>query len=139
MSVLHPNAKIALIRRAPLFSNCSRKELEAIAALADEIDLPKGKTLIREGERGREFFVLLEGEADVKKGRRTIRTMHPGDFFGEIALIANTPRTATVVAKTPLRTLVITDRAFRGLMDKMPELQGKVMQTIAERLNSTVL
>jgi CRP-like cAMP-binding protein len=139
VAVLHRNAKIDLIRRAPLFSNCSRKELEAIAAIADEIDLPKNKTLIREGERGREFFVLLEGQADVKKGRRAIRTLGPGDFFGEIALIANTPRTATVVARTPLRTLVITDRAFRGLMDKMPELQGKVMQTLAERLNSTVL
>ena len=139
MSVLHRNAKVDLIRRAPLFSNCSRKELDAIAAIADEIDLPKGKTLIREGERGREFFVLLEGQADVRKGKRSIRTMGAGDFFGEIALIANTPRTATVVAKTPLRTLVITDRAFRALMDKMPELQGMVMQVLAERLNSTVL
>jgi CRP-like cAMP-binding protein len=139
VSVLHRNAKIDLIRRAPLFSHCSRKELEAIASIADEIDLPKNKTLIREGERGREFFIILEGQADVKKGRRSIRTMGPGDFFGEIALIANTPRTATVVAKTPLRTLVITDRAFRALMDKMPELQGKVMQVLAERLNSTVL
>ena len=139
MSVLHRNAKIDLIRRAPLFSHGSRKELEAIAAIADEIDLPKNKTLIREGERGREFFIILEGQADVKKGRRAIRTMSTGDFFGEIALIANTPRTATVVAKTPLRTLVITDRAFRALMDKMPELQGKVMQVLAERLNSTVL
>ena len=139
MSVLHRNAKIDLIRRAPLFSACSRKELEAIASIADEIDLPKNKTLIREGERGREFFIILEGQAEVKKGRRSIRTMGPGDFFGEIALIANTPRTATVVAKTPLRALVITDRAFRALMDKMPELQGKVMQVLAERLNSTVL
>src|SRR3954454_2960510 len=139
MSVLHRNAKIDLIRRAPLFSNCSRKELDAIAAIADEIDLPKGKTLIREGERGREFFVLLEGQADVRKGRRSLRTMAAGDFFGEIALIGNTPRTATVVAKTPVRALVITDRAFRALLQQMPELQGKVLQTLAERLNSTVI
>ena len=139
MAVLHRNAKVDLIRRAPLFSNCSRKELEAIAGIADEIDLAKGRTMIREGERGREFFVLLEGQADVRKGRRSIRTMGPGDFFGEIALIANTPRTATVVAKTPVRALVITDRAFRTLLERMPELQGKVLQTLAERLNSTVL
>jgi CRP-like cAMP-binding protein len=139
VAVLHRNAKVDLIKRAPLFSNCSRKELEAIAAIADEIDLPKGKVLIREGERGREFFVLLEGEAEVLKGRRAIRKLGPGDFFGEIALIGNTPRTATVVARTPVRALVITDRAFRALLEKMPELQLKVMQTLAERLNSTVL
>jgi CRP-like cAMP-binding protein len=139
VAVLHRNAKVDLIKRAPLFSNCSRKELEAIAAIADEIDLPKGKVLIREGERGREFFVLLEGEAEVLKGRRAIRKLGPGDFFGEIALIGNTPRTATVVARTPVRALVITDRAFRALLEKMPELQVKVMQTLAERLNSTVL
>jgi CRP-like cAMP-binding protein len=139
VAVLHRNAKIDLIRRAPLFSNCSRKELESVAHIADEIDLPKGKQLIREGERGREFFVLLDGTADVLKGNRQIRTMGPGDFFGEIALIADTPRTATVVAKTPLRALVITDRAFRTLLEQQPQLQLKVLQALAERLNSAVL
>jgi CRP-like cAMP-binding protein len=139
MAVLHRNTKIDLIRRAPLFSNCSKKELEAIAGIADEIDLPKGKTLIREGERGREFFVLLEGTADVFKGKRKISTMGPGDFFGEIALISDSPRTATVVARTPLRALVITDRAFRTLLEQQPQLQVKVLQALAERLNSAVL
>ena len=133
------SSKIDILNRVPLFAGCSKRGMKEIAKIADEIDLAEGKDLTRLGESGREFFVLLEGEADVKKGKRSIRTMHAGDFFGEIALVANTPRTATVVAKTPLRTLVITDRAFRGLMDKMPTLQGKVLQVLAERLNSTVL
>jgi CRP-like cAMP-binding protein len=138
MAVLHRNTKIDLIRRAPLFSNASRKELESIAGIADEIDLPKGKVLIREGERGREFFVLLEGTAEVLKGKRKIRDMGSGDFFGEIALISDTPRTATVIARTPLRALVITDRAFRTLLEQQPQLQVKVLQALAERLNSAV-
>jgi CRP/FNR family transcriptional regulator, cyclic AMP receptor protein len=138
VAVLHRNTKIDLIRRAPLFSNASKKELESIAAIADEIDLPKGKVLIREGERGREFFVLLEGTAEVLKGKRKIRDMGPGDFFGEIALISDVPRTATVVARTPLRALVITDRAFRTLLEQQPQLQVKVLQALAERLNSAV-
>ena len=139
MAVLHRNAKVDLIRRAPLFSNCSRKELEEVAGIADEIDLAKGRTLIREGDRGREFFVLLEGTAEVRKGKRAIRNLGAGDFFGEIALIANTPRTATVVARTPVRALVITDRAFRTLLERMPGMQLKVLEALAERLNSTVL
>ena len=139
MTVLHRNAKVDVLRRVPLFSACSKRQLEAVASIADEIDLPAGKVLIREGERGREFFVLLDGEAEVTQGGQQIRTLGPGDFFGEIALISNTPRTATVVAETPLRALVITDRAFRTLLERMPELQPRVMQALAERLNASVL
>jgi CRP/FNR family transcriptional regulator, cyclic AMP receptor protein len=139
VGVLHKNAKVDVLRRVPLFSACSKRQLEAIAGIADEIDLPAGKVLIREGDRGREFFVLLEGEAEVKQGGRTIRTLYAGDFFGEIALISRTPRTATVTARTPIRALVITDRAFRTLLERMPDLQPAVMQALADRLNVTIL
>jgi CRP-like cAMP-binding protein len=139
VTVLHRNAKVDVLRRVPLFSACSKRQLEAVAGIADEIDLPAGKTLIKEGERGREFFVLLEGDASVTQGGQEIRTLGPGDFFGEIALISNTPRTATVVAETPLRALVVTDRAFRTLLERMPELQPRVMQALAERLNASIL
>jgi CRP-like cAMP-binding protein len=139
MAVLHRNAKVDVLRSVPLFSACSKRQLEAIAGIADEIDLPAGKTLIREGERGREFFVLLEGEAEVTQGLHAIRTLGAGDFFGEIALISNTARTATVVARTPVRALVVTDRAFRTLLERMPELQPRVMQALAERLNASIL
>ena len=139
MAVLHKNVKVEMLRRVPLFAACSKRQLEAIAHIADEIDLRPGKVLIREGDRGREFFVLLEGEAEVKQRGRLIRTLHAGDFFGEIALISRTPRTATVVAKTPVRALVITDRAFRTLLEQMPDLQPAVMQALADRLNPTIL
>jgi CRP-like cAMP-binding protein len=131
--------KIEAIKHVPLFATLSKRELAAVAAIADEIDLADGKELIREGDRGREFFVLLEGSADVRKGNRKIRSLGDGDFFGEIALVAHTPRTATVVARSPIRALVITDRAFKSLLEKMPEVQAKVLQALAERLAPAVL
>jgi CRP/FNR family cyclic AMP-dependent transcriptional regulator len=132
--VLRRNEKVELIKRVPLFANCSKRELEQIAQTADEIDLADGKELIREGARGREFFVLLEGEADVTKEGRSINTLGAGDFFGEIALVSDSPRTATVTTTSPVRTLVITDRSFRRLLDDSPEIQRKVLVALAERL-----
>jgi CRP/FNR family cyclic AMP-dependent transcriptional regulator len=128
------NQKIDLIRKVPLFARCSRAELKEIALLADEIDLHEGKEMTREGAPGREFFVLLDGTADVKKNRRRVNTLGPGDFFGEIALVSREPRTATVVATSPVRALVITDRSFRRLLDDAPQVQTKVMEAMAERL-----
>jgi CRP/FNR family transcriptional regulator, cyclic AMP receptor protein len=132
--MLRKNAKVQLIKRVPLFAECSRKNLEEIATIADEIDLREGKELTREGKPGREFFVLIEGDADVKKGSRRINRMVAGDFFGEISLVTRRPRTATVVATSPVRALVITDRSFRTLLERQPEIQNKVMSALAARL-----
>jgi CRP/FNR family transcriptional regulator, cyclic AMP receptor protein len=132
--VLRHNEKVDVIKRVPLFAGCSKRELEQIAQIADEIDLAEGKEMTREGSRGREFFVLLEGEADVIKGGSSINKLGPGDFFGEIALISDSPRTATVTATSPVRALVITDRSFRRLLDEQPEIQRKVLVVLAERL-----
>ena len=123
--MLRRNEKVDLIKRVPLFADCSRGELEQIAQLADEIDLAEGKELTRLGESGREFFVLLEGEADVTKDGQSINTLRAGDFFGEIALVEDTPRTATVTATTPVRVLVITDRAFKRLLDEQPSFSAR--------------
>jgi CRP/FNR family cyclic AMP-dependent transcriptional regulator len=132
--MLRKNAKVELIKKAPLFSECSRKDLNEIAGIADEIDLREGKELTKEGGPGREFFVLVEGTADVKKGNRRINKMGAGDFFGEISLITQRPRTATVTATSPVRALVITERSFRSLLEHQPEIQGKVMSALAARL-----
>jgi CRP-like cAMP-binding protein len=120
--------------RVPLFCRLSKGELVRIAQLADEVDLPEGKRLTKEGSRGREFFVLLEGSADVERNGQRIATMRGGDFFGEIALVTDVPRTATVTTISPVRALVITDRAFRELLRDSPAIQGKVLEAIASRL-----
>jgi CRP/FNR family cyclic AMP-dependent transcriptional regulator len=132
--MLRKNAKVDLIKRVPLFSECSRRHLNEIAGIADEIDLREGKELTKQGRPGREFFVLIEGSADVKKGNRRVNRLGAGDFFGEIALVTQRPRTATVVATSPVRALVITDRSFRTLLQHQPEIQSKVMSALAARL-----
>ena len=131
---LRKNAKVELIKRVPLFAHCSRRELEEIAKIADEIDVREGKDLTREGGRGSEFFILLEGAADVRKGSRSVNTLGDGDFFGEISLLTRAPRTATVTTTSPVRALVITERSFRRLLESSPDIQLKVLQALADRL-----
>jgi CRP/FNR family transcriptional regulator, cyclic AMP receptor protein len=133
------NTKLDLIKRVPLFSAASKQELAEIAGIADEIDLPEGKVLIAEGDTGREFFVLIEGSADVERGGKKVVSIGPGDFFGEISLIAKTPRNATITTTSPVRALVITDRAFRQLLDHSPEIAVGVLTALAERLAPTTL
>jgi CRP/FNR family cyclic AMP-dependent transcriptional regulator len=133
------NSKIDLIKRVPLFASASKAELEEIASIADEIDLPEGKVVIKEGDAGREFIVLIEGTADVERGGRKLASLGPGDFAGEIALIAKLPRTATITTTSPVRALVITDRAFRHLLEHSPQIQIGVLNALAERLAPTSL
>ena len=136
---LGSNSKVDLIKGVPLFASASKQELAEIASLADEIDVPEGKVLIKEGDTGREFFVLVEGTAEVARGGKKVATIGPGDFFGEIALIAKTPRNATITTTSPVRALVITDRAFRQLLDHAPQIQISVLTALAERLAPTTL
>jgi CRP/FNR family transcriptional regulator, cyclic AMP receptor protein len=134
---LRKDAKTELLRHAPLFANCSKSELAMIGGIADEIDLKEGKELTRQGAPGREFFVLIEGTADVVKDGQKVNSLGSGDFFGEIALIHHAPRSATVTATSPVRALVITERSFKRLLDGSPEIQRKVMVALAERLAPT--
>ncbi len=131
---LGKDRKVALVKKTPLFSRLSKKALEDVAHIADEIDLPAGKVMAKEGDRGREFFVLIEGEADVTKGDRSINTMKEGDFFGEIALVTKMPRTASVTATTDVRVLVITERDFGALLKRSPEVGRGVAEALAERI-----
>jgi CRP-like cAMP-binding protein len=132
--MLRKNAKLELIKRVPLFSGCSKRELEEIAAIADELSLAEGKELTREGARGQEFLVLIDGSADVRRKGRKVNSLGGGDFLGEIALVTGAPRTATVTTTAPSRMLVITARDFRTLLKHMPSLQIKVLETVASRL-----
>lgn len=131
---LHRNAKVDLLRRVPLFAGLSKRELEQLGSIADELDLPEGRTLIKEGTRGLEFFVLVEGAVRVVKNRRRVAALRDGDFFGEIALVVDVPRTSTVVAETPVRLLVLTKRDFQRLLREQPGIQRKVLEALAERL-----
>jgi CRP-like cAMP-binding protein len=131
---LGKDGKVKLIEKVPLFSHLSKKGLEDVARIADELDLPSGKEMAKEGDRGREFFVLLEGQADVFKGDRRINTMKKGDFFGEIALVTKMPRTATVTATSDVRVLVINERDFAALLKSTPEVGRGVAEALAERL-----
>jgi CRP/FNR family transcriptional regulator, cyclic AMP receptor protein len=131
---LGKNSKVELIKNIPLFAHLSRKELAEVASVADEIDVPAGKVIIHEGERGREFFVLVEGTAEVSRGGHRLATYTRGDFTGEIAVVARVPRTATVTTTSDTRWLVVTDQALRGLLRKFPDMQLKVLQAVAERV-----
>ena len=133
---LHKDAKTDLLKNVPLFAGCSKSELQKIASLADELDLGEGATLIREGERGREFIVIADGSVRVTRNGKLLRELGAGDFIGEIALVADVPRTATVTATSPVRLLVVTDRAFRGLLEQMPSIAKKVLQSLGERLHA---
>lgn len=137
--MLHKDAKIDLLKGVPLFANCSKAELQQVAQLADELDLAEGATLIREGERGREFIVVAEGTVAVTRGGQTINELGSGDFIGEIALVVDRPRTATVKATSPVRLLVVTDRAFSRLLEQVPSISLKVMQSLGERLHADAL
>jgi len=137
--VLHKDAKIDLLRNVPLFAGCSKAELQQVAQLADELDLAEGATLIREGERGREFIVVADGTVKVTRSGKTLRELGAGDFIGEIALVVDRPRTATVTATSPVRLLVVTDRAFSRLLEQVPSISLKVMQSLGERLHADAL
>jgi CRP-like cAMP-binding protein len=126
--------KVDLIAGVPLFAGLSKSEIGQVASIADEIDLPADKVLIREGERGREFFVLLEGEVEVTRKGKKLATRRAGEFFGEIALVSNLPRVATVKTGKPVRALVIRDIEFRALLRKAPAIAVKVLQAVADRL-----
>jgi len=134
---LRRDSKIDLLRSVPLFAECSQKELGRIAAIADELYQPEGTRLIEEGKKGREFFVLVDGTVDVRRNGRKLRTMGTGDFFGEIALITDSPRSATVTATSPVRVLVITSQAFQRLLADTATLQPKVLAALAERAATT--
>lgn len=132
---LGKNAKIELLKQVPLFAGCSKAELREVALSTDEIDLRDGHVLTREGRAGREFFILVEGTASVTQDGNEIAELKGGDWFGEIALLTHRPRTATVTATSPVRVLVLTDRAFRRVVETMPRIALKVLASVGQRLD----
>ena len=137
MQLFSQDTKADALARCPFFADLSRGELRELAKVTEDMEVDEGKALTREGASGSEFFVIVDGEVAVTKDGADVRSMGPGDFFGEISLLEDRPRTATVTAKTPLRFFVLTRQNFRALLDKQPELAEKVTGALRERLGTT--
>jgi CRP/FNR family transcriptional regulator, cyclic AMP receptor protein len=136
---LRKNAKLELLQQVPLFAACSRRDLSEISMLADELSLPAGTTLVEEGRLGHEFFVLVDGEVDVRAKGRKVKRLGTGSFFGEMALVSSRPRNATVTTTSPVRVLVVHEQAFRRLLRDSPSIQLKVLETLADRAAENAL
>ena len=123
----------ARLKEIPLFSQLPEKQLKTAAQLADEVEVKEGTRLVDEGRFAHEFFVIEDGTADVVHDGTTVAELGPGDFFGEIALLKTERRTASVVAKTPMKLVVIFGPNFRSMASDLPAVQAKIDSAIEER------
>jgi len=117
----------------PLFAGLNRKERRALAPRTDEVDLEEGRVIVREGEWAYEFFAIEAGTCEVRRGDQLLAELGPGDFFGEMGLVGDTRRNASVIAKSPLTVVVMTAQAFRQTSRELPEVAGKIRAAIEER------
>ena len=122
------------LARVPLFAGLSHKQLREISGLMTPVELKAGKHLTREGELGQEFLIVLDGEIEVSHAGNPVATRGAGDYVGEIALLDNRPRTATVTAKTDVLVEVLDRREFSALLQASPEICNQIMATMAQRL-----
>jgi len=130
------DAKLNALSRVPLFSRCTRKELEVIARGGDEVAVPSGKTLIRQGRPGDTFYIQLEGTSEVKVDGKRRRIMKPGEFFGEISMIDRGAGTATVTTLSEGRLFVMSHAQFRDAIKANDALMVKVLLAMGERLRA---
>ena len=119
------------ISNVPLFSGLSDREVRSLAGRARQLSLPSGSTIVAEGARGVEFFVLLSGAAKVTRGGRSVGKLGPGDSFGELALIAGTTRRATVTTTEPCEVMVVMRPDFLALLDEFPKMTRKMLTALA--------
>lgn len=127
-------AKIDLLRRVPLFAGCKTSALDEIGQLADEVDVPDGYTLIREGEFGEQFFLIVDGRVRIERGGKTVSTLGPGQFLGEISLIDKGRTTATAITDGPAKLFVLAHREFNSLLDRSPAVRGEILSALANRV-----
>ena len=121
-----------------LFSSLSKRERTEIANRADEIDVEEGTHLVREGEFAYEFFVIEDGEAEVLRGGEHVALLGPGDFLGEIGIVTRAPRNASVVARSPMRVLVMSEQDFRGIAQMFPSVAEQIREAVRERIEPLV-
>jgi CRP/FNR family cyclic AMP-dependent transcriptional regulator len=122
------------LQQVPMFSACSKRDLQLVARRAEDVRVPAGKVLVNEGETGHEFFVIIDGTARVTRRGKRVATLGPGSAFGELALLDKAPRNATVVAETPMELVVLGQREFAGIIDEVPGFARKLLAGMASRL-----
>lgn len=122
------------LEQVPLFRGLSRKQIETIGRQADSLQVEAGHTLVREGEHGEEFFIVLHGKVSVSCQGKEVATLGEGDFFGELALFDPAPRDATVTALAPTEVLVVGSQRFQPLLQDVPLLAKKVTAHLARRV-----
>lgn len=127
--------KLDHLAQVRLFSACNKKELALIGKTADEVRVPVGKVLCEQGKPGFEFYLILEGEATVRRNNKKVATLGEGASFGELALLTRLPRNATVEAATEMNVLVLGQREFSGLLDEVPGMAHKLLSSMADRLS----
>ena len=130
------DTKAVVLARCSIFSGLSKRELRQLASASEDIEVPAGKVLAREGRPGTEFFVIAEGEAEVTRDGKRLATLSGNDFFGEIALLDGGPRTATVTATTPLRAFILTTRAFWSVLNENQAVAQKILRAVARRFRA---
>ena len=130
----HSDSFVDTLGTVPLFSACSKKDLQLLSKRTERVHVPPGKVLVREGAAGAEFFVILDGEAEVTRHGRRVAILGPGDFFGDLALLDRAPRNATVTAKTDAELAVLGQREFAAMIDEVPGFAHKLLSGLAHRL-----
>lgn len=126
-----------LLRKVPLFTDLSDHHIEAVLDIAKEVSHEPGKAVVEQASEGVGFHLILSGEAEIQLSGRTVGKMGPGGYFGEISIIDGKPRTASIVATTPMRTLVIPGWDFQMLMDTNPAVMKAALLLVCDRLRST--
>jgi CRP/FNR family transcriptional regulator, cyclic AMP receptor protein len=125
------------LSRIWLFSTCSGRELRTIRRALEEVNVKPDRVLCEEGGIGREFFLIVDGQASVRRNGRKIASLGPGQYFGELALLDRRPRSATVIADTDMLLLVLGQRQFNGVLDAVPALARKMLAAMATRLRDS--
>jgi CRP-like cAMP-binding protein len=126
--------RIERLEEVALLAGCSRRQLRAIARISEVVEVPLDTVLARRGQPGEEFFLILDGSARVDVSPRKRARLGPGQYFGEMSLLDGGPRSASVVAATPLRLLVIHRRDFSTLLREAPELTQNILATLSRRV-----
>jgi CRP-like cAMP-binding protein len=137
MRLFSQDTKVQALKGVPLFEGLSRKELVQLERVCEDVQVEPGKVLCKEGQTGDEFFVIVDGTVQVTRKGRRVTTLGGGDFVGEIALVTELPRTATVTAETPVHLFVLTTREFDAVLDRNPKVERKVLRALARRLAET--